>query len=64
MFVNSNFLNPVMAFDADLAAGGKMLYDDVCHILSVRVPFSVQPVYCAEHHLVAPQGAILACHRL
>lgn len=59
MFINSNLLHFVVAFYSDFVSSCEMLYDDVCHVLPVRVPLSIQAVYSTEHYLVTPQRTIL-----
>lgn len=64
MFVNGDLLHAIVALDAHFVTSSEVLYDDVRHILPVRVSLAVQPMYRAERYLVAPQGAVLTTHRL
>lgn len=64
VLVNGDLLHSIVAFDADLASRGQVLYDDVRHILSVRVSLVVQSVDGAEYYLVAPESPVLACYGL
>ena len=64
MFVDSNLLDHVLAFDAYFLVSNKMLYDDVCHILSVCIAISIQTMNSTEYKLVESYCSILASNGL